>query len=327
MKRYLLPLFLAALFSVPATAQDIILLNQDGEKVGVAKDTAAKGKKDGNKIIAVKVVDDGKKGDGKTSATIENGVIKVENADGTTQEFKMSDARSVIITSSSKTVVGESGDKKVQSSGKAILVGPDGIRREIDLSGDITNGAVAMSKGPKTWMIGISCTPASPVLRSQLQIEDEMGLVVTRVLQGGAAEEGGFKQNDILMYADEKPIADQKTLSKIVNEAGAADREVAFTLLRGGEEVAVSIKPSEREGMGQMMFEMGPGMDDFELDLPGFDDDMKFEFKQFGPGVIIGRGGNIDVQGDEMGDFEERFKRMQEQMEELRRSMRGKDRK
>lgn len=319
MKRFfILPLCLAALCSVPAMAQDIILLNQDGEKVGVAKDVdekkAVKGK-DGD--IKVTVNADGER------AKIENGVITVVGPDGEVQTFKMSDARSVTVTRSSNTVVGEDGTRKVETRGKAILIGPDGVRREIDLgNGGLSGGSVTESTMPKTWMIGISCEPASPVLRSQLQLDEDLGLVVTRVLAGGAAEKAGLKDNDILMFADQKPIADRKKLSEIVNEAGAAGNNVTFTVLRAGEEVSVAVTPTEREGMSQMMIEMGPG-GGFGMGLPGFGDGARFEFRQFGPGIILddAMGAGIDareIHKELMGDMEERMQRIQEEMEAMR---------
>ena len=315
MKRYILSLSFVALCCFSLQAQEIILLNEDGEKVGVAKDI------DDKEIVDREIikVEPGEKG----SATIENGIITVVGPDGEVQTFRMSDAKSVTITRSSKSVVGEDGQTKMETRGKAILVGPDGVRREIDLGSGGLGGNVTESKLPKTWMIGVSCEPASPVLRSQLQLDEGIGLVITRVLQGGAAENAGIKDNDIIVYADQTPVGDRKQLSKIVNDAGAAGNDVSFTVLRGGEEIPVSITPTEREAVNQMMIELGPGLGGFDLDFPGFGDGVDFEFKQFGPGIIIGGdGGPAELHAELMGDVEERIQRIQEEMEEMRRRMR-----
>ena len=314
----IIPLFLIALLSVPAVGQDIILLNQDGEEVGVAKDVDEK---------KVPVADDSKpkpQAD-KGGAKLENGVITVTNADGTTQQFNMSDARSITITRSSKSVVGEDGQQKTVKTGKAILIGPDGVRREIDLgSGGISGGSATQTTAPKTFMIGVSCTPVSPVLRSQLQLEDGFGLVITRVLRGGAAETGGFQNNDIVMFADQKPVGDRKTLSKIVNEAGTNGNKITFTLLRGGEEISATVTPTEREGVNQMMGELGSGLDGFDLDFPGFGPGMDFEFRQLGPGIIIGRGGKSEAEAF-AGDFQDQIRRIRDEMEEMRQRMRDRE--
>ncbi|QEG20233.1 PDZ domain-containing protein [Mariniblastus fucicola] len=324
MKTCILPLFMVVLCCSSAFAQEIILLNQDGEKVGIAKDLEEKGTVVG-KAIRIDADGDAEKG----SATIENGVITVVKPDGSVEEFKMSDAKSVTITRSSKTVVGEDGQQKLESTGKAILVGPDGVRREIDLGSGGLGGVVSESKGPKTWMIGVSCQPVSAVLRSQLKIDEETGLVITRVLRGGAAEQAGFAKNDIVMYADQKPVMTQKDLSTIVNEAGAEGLDVVFTVLRGGEEISLTVTPTEREGVNQMMVELGP---DFGQNFPGFGPGMNFEFKQFGPGIILGEGGDFadgfggGIRLEMMDEFNEKIRRMEERMEEMRRGMRGEDR-
>ena len=314
-------LCVGALCSMPAIAQDIILLNQDGEKIGAAKDVGKE-----------KVVDDkpavkpeagvGAKGE-KGSATLENGVITVVGPDGKVTTYNMSDARSVTITRSSKTVVDENGERKKESVNKAILIGPHGIRREIIL-GDGGGGSVTETKMPKTWMIGATCRPATTVLRAQLRLDEDMGLVVSRVLRGSAAAKAGLQVNDVLMFADQIRLGNRKQLTDAVNEAGAAGKDVAFTLLRGGEEISVSVTPTEREGVNDMMGELGrPGLGGLGMELPGFGEGMDFEFKQFGPGIIIGRGGgDIDMDAlrrDMMGDFETRMKRMREEMQEMQR--------
>jgi hypothetical protein len=321
MKRLsILSVCITALLSSSSFAQDIILLNQDGEKVGVAKDV------DEKKIVrekaVVKPVDDAN----KEPAKIENGVVTFVGPDGKVQTFKMSDAKSVTITRSSNTVVGEDGQRKVERRGKAILIGPDGVRREIDLGAGGLGESVTESKAPKTWMIGVSCQPASPVLRSQLQLDDDIGLVVTRVLQGGAGEKAGLKSNDVLMFADQKPLGNRKQLSVVVNEAGAAGDDVTFTLLRAGEEISLAVAPTEREGMSQMMIELGPGMRGFELGLPGFEPGAEFEFRQLGPGIILDRGLGGDLKGlheELIGDMEEKMQRIQKQVEEMQQRMHG----
>lgn len=319
MKRFtILPLFLVALCSIPVAAQDIILLNQDGEKVGVAKN-----KVDEDRAITVKVDADAKKG----SASLENGIVTVIGPDGEMEQFELSDARSFTVTRSSKTVVDEDGNRKRESVNKAILIGPDGVRREINLGdGNGTGDKVAGAKKTRTWMIGASCQPATTVLRAQLRLDESMGLVITRVLRGSNAAEAGLQVNDILMYADQKPVGTRKQLSEVVNAAGSAGTDVAFTLLRGGEEVSVEVTPTERE----IVNSIGPGMGGFGMDLPGFGADMDFEFRQFGPGIIIGRGAAGDAGADKFEEMhrkileeqKERMQQFQEQIEEMRRQMR-----
>lgn len=324
MKRFsILSLFVVALCCMPAMAQDIILLNQDGEKVGVAKDVEKKTVVE--EAVKPKATADAKPEKG--SATLKNGVITVVGPDGKVTEFNMSDARSVTVTRSSKTVVDENGERKRESVNKAIVIGPHGIRREIDLGSGGNGGMVSESKAPKTWMIGASCREASTVLRAQLRLPEGMGLVVTQVLRGSAAAQAGLQVNDVLMFADQTRLENRKQLTDFVNEAGAAGNEIPFTLLRGGDEIKVTVTPTEREGVTDVMAELGPRLGGFGMDMPVFGGDMDFEFKQFGPGIIIGRGAGgagIDVEKmhrEMMGDIETRMKRMREEMKEIQRRM------
>lgn len=323
MKRFsTLPLILLALCCCPVSAQDIILLNQDGEKVGVAKDIEAK--KINDREAEKPATDNGSK---NGSATLENGVITIVGPDGKVEQIELSDARSFTVTRSSKTVVDENGNRQREAVNKAILIGPDGVRREINLGdGDSNKGSATKTKKEKTWMIGASCEPVTPVLRAQLRLDETMGLVVTRVLRGSSAAEAGLQVNDILMYADQKPVGKRKQLSEFVNAAGSAGKSISFIFLRGGEEMTIKVKPTEREdveGIGDIGIKL-EGMG-----LHGFGDNMDFEFKQFGPGVIIGRGGF-----GEAGGFEERHRKMieehqkrleefQKKMDEMHRKMNG----
>ena len=325
MKRYILPLFLFTLGAFPASAQDIILLNQDGEKVGVAKNA------DDKPVAKDKVVET--KPD-KGSAKIENGIVTIVGPDGKVQSFELSDARSVAITRSSNTVIGEDGLPEVTTQSKAILVGPDGVRREIDLGDEAMGRPTADSKQPKTWTIGVSCEPVSTVLRSQLLLDDDIGLVVSRVHRGSPAEKANIKLNDILLYAGQKSIGNQKQLSEAVNEAGAEGNELTFAILRGGEEVSASVKPAERKGSNPMLGKFGPRMGGFGMGLPDPGAAMELEFKDFGPEIIIGDGDIERLAADELhrklmrdlrenmkDNLENRLEQMREEMKEMQRQM------
>ena len=313
-------LCIAAMFGGQASAQEIILLNQDGEKVGVARDV------DEAKVVPEKPV--AVEEEDVEAATLENGVIKIVSADGAVQEFNLADARSVTITRSSNTVVGDDGQPRIETRAKAILIGPDGVRREIDLDESGKSGTlVREDKLPKSWMIGVTCEALSPILRSQLQLEQDTGLAVRRALGGGTAEAAGIQANDVILYADQKPIATQKQLTEVVNEAGAADRNLSMTVLRAGEEMSFTVTPSERDGFAPRV---GGGFEGFGLrnfDLPNFGPADGLEFRQFGPGVIIGGDlGGFGAGGlhkEMMEKMQQRMQRMQEQVEDMHREMRG----
>lgn len=252
-------------------------------------------------------------------AKMANGVIIITRPDGSVEELNLSDARSVVISQSSKTVVGGDGQEKSQTIGKAIVVGPDGVRREIELDQNGTGSVVNDSDRPKTWMIGVSVAPVSPLLRSHLKLEEGSGLVVERVFAGGAADVAGIKTNDILLFAEQKMIGSRKQLSEVVNEAGAEKAPVTFIVLRSGEELSVSVQPTEREGI------TGFGGMNMDLDaLGGLEglDGMDFEFKRFGPGIIIGGQPGIDMRFEFENRIDKQLEDMRRQVEEMHRALR-----
>lgn len=306
--------------SMPAlsAAQDIILLNKDGEEVGVAKEEKAPPRV----VVVDKAAEPGKPG--VSSATMANGVITITRADGTTEEINLADARSVTIARSSQ-LVDENGERKMKSVSKAILIGPDGVRREITLGDNPGGDPVRTVETPKTWMIGLNCQPVSELVRAQLKLGENTGLAVTRVLEGGASKTGGVQVHDILLFVDQTTLSTNRQLTDAVNEAGRNGHTLSLTLLRAGEEMSVSVEPAEREGMKQMMLEIGPeGLGGFGGDrgffvpeMPDFD----MEFRRLGPGLILGDGLKLP-RPEGMKEMTERLERMQQEMrqemEELR---------
>ena len=76
--------------------------------------------------------------------------------------------------------------------------------------------------------------------------------------------------------------------------------------------------------MNQIMVEVGPGLDGLGVDFSGMGPGIDFEFKQFGPGLIIGNGpgGFGKLHREMMGDVEEQMKKMQEEINEMHRRIR-----
>ena len=305
-------LCMVSLLGTSSRAQDIILLNQDGEEVGVAKDVEQK------KAAAAPQVKQTQAAEtpADETATIKDGIITVTGADGKVlQQFKLSEARSVSISRSTRSTASADGSTIfTENLSTATLIGPDGVRREIELDAD--RGADPFGKKtevPKSWMIGVSSEPASEILRSQLKLDD-MGLVVKRVLEDGAAKTD-LKANDIILFADQKPIGTRKDLADVVNEAGAAGNKVSLTVLRGGEEVSVSVTPVERE-LAQVprFFEGGFGGLDPGIDFGGLD------VPEFGGHLKLPQFPDVGKQFDQKA-HREMLEKMQEQMQRIEEQM------
>lgn len=178
---------------------------------------------------------------------------------------------------------GKKDDDKPRVSGKVIIVGPDGKTREFDLGGKggadikifgdkkiqgrirlaLPDGEVEIGgddaikigreirilrqeDGGK-YMIGVAGAPVSDVLRSQLNLGKDVGLVVDKVFPGSPAEKAGLKKYDVVVAAGDRKIVGLEGLAKVVQNVGKDGKKLSLSVIRGGKEVSLSVTPEERK--------------------------------------------------------------------------------
>ena len=99
-------------------------------------------------------------------------------------------------------------------------------------------------EAPQFW-IGLGGMPIdSPVLRTQLQLADDVGVVVEQVVPGSPAEKAGLQKHDVLVSIDGEPITDWNTLRQTI--ASREDKPIKLKLMRLAKEVTVSVTPEKR---------------------------------------------------------------------------------
>jgi type II secretory pathway component PulC len=108
-----------------------------------------------------------------------------------------------------------------------------------------TPKAEAPKAGPRPWL-GIQPEELSDELRSQLDIEEGVGLLVTDVREGSPALQAGLKKNDILLKIDGKPVKGEETLAKFMKSAKVG-QEATLTVLRKGKEQTLKVTLTERK--------------------------------------------------------------------------------
>ena len=221
---------------------------------------------------------------------------------------------SSIIIRKSFSSVDENGDLKTESSGKAIVIGPDGKKQEFDLQDGenmelnigpmrirgLIPGPVANGQA-ESFSLGVKCKPVHPAVASQLNLET--GMMVSSVRNGSPAATAGIQQYDVLLYADDKQLNRQSDLSKAVNAAGEADANISLTLIRGGKEISVAVKPEK--GVADQM-KAGP-MNGMPQDLFDFEADGLFGEDALGKGMEA-------RMRKHMERMQERADRMQQQL-------------
>jgi membrane-associated protease RseP (regulator of RpoE activity) len=170
--------------------------------------------------------------------------------------------------------------------GRIVEISPSG-----DDENDTADEAVEeqATEEPAYWL-GIQGAPIdSPVLRTHLQLADDIGVVVADVVPDSPAEKAGLRKHDVLLEVDGEPITDMTALQFAVASSGG--EPVELKLIRLAEEMTLSVTPEERpaelaidepsiEGHGDMpMNELQDMLRHFEGNLAG-------GVRVFGPGMI-----------------------------------------
>jgi membrane-associated protease RseP (regulator of RpoE activity) len=101
---------------------------------------------------------------------------------------------------------------------------------------------------PADAALGATLEPVSDALRTQLGIPGDQGLVIVSLAGDGPAAAAGLRQNDILLYIADKPLASTDDLAKELRAAGEAP--VRLRLMRGGKPVTVQVRPVYRVTLG-----------------------------------------------------------------------------
>lgn len=204
-----------------------------------------------------------------------------------------------IIIRKSSTTVNANGEKQTKSSGKMVIIGPDGKRKEIELDEmedmeplnnfnfpgfpfgrlAIPQNQANLKNANKGFAIGSIYRPVNEAMRSQLGLGDR-GLLVLSVSDDSPAAKAGIEKHDVLIFADDKELEIKKDLEEIVQLAGEAKQSFSLGLIRRGKEITVEVSPIEKSKLrtgnvirfgGNMMFPLPPPMpepnfpNDFDL--------------------------------------------------------------
>lgn len=277
---------LSGMMAVDAQEEVLDLVDQHGRKVDV---------KELESDLSPKQQSDGKQR--RIDLRLKDGKIVIVEHDGTVREIDVSDAKNVFIRKSVQSVT-ENGKDTRRIKGKAIVIGPDGQRQEFELNDDGNGGEQLLgdkffemlpfsrqllgkaqspvqfefaSPAIGKYMIGVSCAPVSEQLRSHLDLDEGVGLVVSSEPRAGTpAANSGLKRHDILLNADGRDLATNNDLVTVVKAAGEAERALSIKLVRRGEKIEVEVKPTMRQNL-ESRFEFGPN----------------FQFERVGPGVLF----------------------------------------
>lgn len=148
------------------------------------------------------------------------------------------------------------------------------------------------------YWIGVGCTPAEPVLRSQLKLGENEGLVVIEVMPDSPAKNVGLQVHDVLVEAGDKKLHDVSDLMAAVEAAKENDLNVK--LVRAGEQVALTVKPAKRPEAISVGV-LGTPMNDRirlwrKMLEQGDQGNGRFGLRVMRPGVVVQPGSEAEVE-------------------------------
>lgn len=97
---------------------------------------------------------------------------------------------------------------------------------------------------PPAYWIGVSAGPVEPALRTQLQIPQDQGLIITEVHKDSPAVKAGIQPHDIFLNVDGVALSDPAALTKLVQSRGEKPMKVEF--LRRGQKKEIQLTPQRR---------------------------------------------------------------------------------
>jgi len=96
----------------------------------------------------------------------------------------------------------------------------------------VTLGPAEPKPAQQEYWIGVSVSAIEPVLRSQLEIPTNSGLIVNEVVSNSPAEKAGVKVHDILLDLSGNPVSDPHKLAEFVQAHG--EKPIVVRILRAG---------------------------------------------------------------------------------------------
>ncbi len=108
-----------------------------------------------------------------------------------------------------------------------------GFAVPVNMAKDILPQLRAHGHVTRGWL-GVVIQKITPELAEHLELDEERGALVSRVMPGGPADEAGIKRYDVIVEFDGKEVDEMNDLPRIVAST-PVDRKVKVKVLRDGE--------------------------------------------------------------------------------------------
>jgi membrane-associated protease RseP (regulator of RpoE activity) len=104
----------------------------------------------------------------------------------------------------------------------------------------------ASKAAPSEYWIGVTVTPIEPVLRAQLRISQNQGVIVNQVFPDSPAAKAGISLHDIIVSVEGNPITEPGQLAKSVQSKASKPLSLSLTT-KGGRSRNVTVTPERKK--------------------------------------------------------------------------------
>lgn len=143
----------------------------------------------------------------------------------------------------------EKGLRKLGDGPVSLVLVRAGQRMTIKVQPHVSASLGPVRPEPPAYWIGIGVSPIEPVLRSQLKLSENLGVMVVSVDPHGPAAAAGVREFDILLKLDGTVVVNEGGLMNAVQSVG--EKTVPITLLREGQRVEFKVTPARRPRTAQ----------------------------------------------------------------------------
>ncbi len=179
-------------------------------------------------------------------------------------------------------------DEAPQPEGPIVQIGP-----VAEGAADVVTAEEAEQPAPVGYWVGIRGRGVEdPVLRTQLQLAENMGVVIEEVVPDSPAQKAGLRKHDIVLRANGDAVSSMVVLQEHVTKS--KDQPIELKILRLGQELDIAVTPETRPAdFNQKVEEVpgpGAGLDQLLRQFQGGAGGLRV----FGPGMVL-RGNRIDL--------------------------------
>jgi serine protease Do len=223
-------------------------------------------------------------------------------------------------------------DGKVVGINTAIVASGQGIgfAIPINLAAGIIEQLKESGKVTRAWL-GVGIQDLTSELAEYYGIEQDKGVLVTKVYEGNPAAEAGIRPNDLIISVNGHEVSSSRELSRIIAES-PIDEKTEIRLIRNGKEKKVAVRLKQRDDEDLSPQQSGESRSQLGIQLREMNPEMarRFGFEESEKGVLVTAvqpGSKAAQAGIQQGDlireinhsdvrtikdFKEKFDRIQE---------------